>query len=68
LIRHLLEQGITPGVHYLPAHFHSYYRNLKTVCPVASENWRRLLSLPMYPDLTVLEQDRIIEAISDFQP
>jgi perosamine synthetase len=67
LIRHLLEQGITPGVHYLPAHFHPYYRNLKTVCPVASEIWRRIISLPVFPDLTVADQDRIIETIYDFQ-
>lgn len=68
LINYLLEHGITPGVHYLPAHLHPYYRHLKTVCPVASEIWQRIISLPIYPDLTAEDQGKIIEAINNFQP
>ncbi|HBF36343.1 MAG TPA: DegT/DnrJ/EryC1/StrS aminotransferase family protein [Firmicutes bacterium] len=68
MINHLLERGITPGVHYLPAHLHPYYRPLKSICPVASEIWKRLISLPIYPDLSQDDQGKVIEAIRNFKP
>jgi Predicted pyridoxal phosphate-dependent enzyme apparently involved in regulation of cell wall biogenesis len=67
LINHLLEQGITPGVHYLPAHLHPYYRHFKATCPVASEIWQRIISLPIYPDLTVEDQEKVIAAVKNFK-
>ncbi len=67
MINHLLERGITPGVHYFPAHLHPYYRQLKSVCPVASEIWRRIISLPIYPDLSPEEQGKVIDAVRNFK-
>ena len=68
MINHLLDEGITPGVHYLPAHLHPYYRHFKSICPVASEIWKRILSLPIFPDLSHQEQEKVIDAVRKFKP
>ena len=65
----LKEKNISSGVHYLPVHHFSYYRknNLSAFVPVTERVWKTLLTLPLYPDLTYDEQDRVISAIWDFK-
>jgi perosamine synthetase len=64
---HLAAKGIDPGVHYIPSHLHPYYKKkYKAVCPVASQVWRNLATLPNYPDLTMEEQEYIIDVIHSF--
>ena len=61
------EDGILAQVHYIPVHFHPYYReNLGTgegLCPTAEAAYEEILSLPMYPDLTDDEQGFVIEKV-----
>ncbi|BDQ33000.1 UDP-4-amino-4,6-dideoxy-N-acetyl-beta-L-altrosamine transaminase [Pseudodesulfovibrio portus] len=63
----LREDGIFAQVHYIPVHFHPYYReHLGTgegLCPVAEAAYTEILSLPMYPDLTDDEQTYVIEKV-----
>jgi len=66
LIAHLKHRGIAPGVHYYPLHMHPYYASLDAQCPIAEEIWKRILSLPMYPDMTGEEIKRVIEAVITF--
>jgi perosamine synthetase len=66
MIAHLKERGIAPGVHYYPIHLHPYYRHRKSGVPVASRIWERIVSLPIFPDLTADLQERVIEAVSSF--
>ena len=68
LIAHLKKHDIAPGVHYYPIHLHPYYREKSpgTSCPVAEEQWKRIVTLPLYPDLTDAQVDQIIEVILDF--
>lgn len=64
---YLKECAIATGVHYLPLHLHPYYRRLNHASmPVAEAQWTRLLSLPIYPDLTADDQQRVIEAVRAF--
>lgn len=67
LFTYLRDHGIGVNVHYRPVHLHSYYRNnLGTRdgdCPVAESEYRKLLSLPMFPDLTREEQDHVVMTI-----
>jgi len=67
MIRHLKEHNIAPGVHYYPINMHPYYREVKAEVPTANTVWKRVLSLPMYPDLSS-DQDRVIEAVRSFRP
>jgi perosamine synthetase len=66
LIAHLKRRGIAPGVHYFPLHMHPYYVGLNAQCPVAEEIWKRILSLPMFPDLTQAEIERVMDAVIMF--
>lgn len=66
LVKYLTENEIIPGVHYIPSHLHPCYRKLKAVCPVASTVWRTLVTLPLFPDLTLEDQERVIETVKSF--
>lgn len=60
---HLRSSGIGAQVHYLPIHHHPIFEDLgyrRGSCPVAETAYEQLLSLPLYPDLTDAQQERII--------
>ncbi len=70
LYDYLREHQIMAQVHYVPVHLHPYYRRLgwkKGDFPVAETFYEQCLSLPMYPSLTLAEQDYVIETIVHFQ-
>lgn len=66
LISHLKENDIAPGVHYFPCHLHTFYKDFKAEVPVTERIWENLLSLPMYPDLSEDEIDRVIQGVRSF--
>lgn len=47
---HLRKKGINTGVHYKPIHLYRCYGNTPTL-PVAECVWKRILTLPLFPDL-----------------
>ena len=56
-------------VHYIPIHWHPFYQQLgykKESCTVAGEFYERIISLPIYPELTAGEQQKIISIIENF--
>ena len=67
LIARLKEHNIAPGVHYYPIHLHPYYKDRGGRCPNAEVLWKRILSLPCYPDLSEDEQGRVIDAVRGFE-
>ena len=68
LIKHLKDNNIASGVHYYPINLHPYYRNIKATVPVANQVWKRIISLPLFPDLTSEDQNRVIETVHNFKP
>ncbi len=66
-IAHMNEHGVSIGVHYMPVNELSYYADAPQDTPVAHAIWKRIVLLPMFPDMTGDEQDRVIEAIYAFQ-
>ncbi len=66
LIEYLKRKEISPGVHYFPINLYPYYAQMKEMAPRASKLWERILSLPMFPDLTEAQQDYIIETLRSF--
>lgn len=68
LISHLQEVNIATGVHYYPCHLHPCYIHLKAVVPRSLEVWKTILTLPIHPNITEADQDRIIARIKEFQP
>lgn len=62
----LREHNIFAHVHYIPIHTQPYYQDLGFNLgdfPVAEEYYSRAISLPLFPQLTVKEQDYIIETL-----
>lgn len=65
LCSYLQEQGIATGVHYTPIHTYSCYGNRATL-PKAEAVFKRIFSLPMYPDMTEADVQRVIESITAY--
>ena len=57
--------GIGVNVHYIPVHMHPFYEKRfgthKGMCPVAEEAYERIISLPMFPGLSEMQMNYIIE-------
>lgn len=57
--------GVATGVHYAPIHRYRCYGSQPRL-PVAEAEFERLLTLPLFPDLTDGDVDRIVELIRSF--
>ena len=59
---------ILVNVHYIPVHLQPYYRRLgfgPGYCPNVEAYYSRTLTLPLYPDLTEQEQDRVVRSLAN---
>ena len=69
LMRHLAEAGIGTGIHYpVPLHLQKAYEWLGYQAgdfPVTEQVARKIVSLPMFPGLTVEEQSRVVTGVMD---
>lgn len=67
VIASLTEQGIGTSVHFIPLHLHTYYRNTWGVAaedlPVASREFERVISLPIYSAMSDDDVARVIRAV-----
>lgn len=62
------ERGIGVQVNYIPVYWHPAYADAgyqRGMCPNAEAFYAEELSLPLYPDLTDAEVDRVIETLTD---
>ena len=68
-IQELGARNIGTSVHFIPIHVHPYYRDKYGFTPgsfpVAYDNYRRMLSLPLNPGLTDQDVNDVIEAVLD---
>ncbi len=67
LIQHLSSRGIGTSVHFIPLTLHSFWQKqldlTPSTCPIALEEFQRVVSLPLYSKMTSHDADRVIEAI-----
>lgn len=69
LIRYLADRGIAAPFHYVPLHSSPAGIKLGRTpmpCPHTDEFSRTLLRLPLWPDLTDDQVDRVIDAVTSF--
>lgn len=68
-IEELTARGIGTSVHFIPVHMHPYYRDRYGLAagdyPVALDNFRRLVSLPLHPRLADGDVADVVEATYD---
>lgn len=59
-------ENVNCQVHYIPVYYHPYYQQLgyaKGLCPNAERLYERILSIPLYPDLTDADAQSVVHAI-----
>ncbi len=64
----LKKRNIGTGIHFLASHTHAYYRrkdNGKTRLPNTEWNSERIVSLPLFPDMTEDDVGDVIEAVKE---
>lgn len=69
LFEHLRANEIGVQVNYLPVYWHPVYADLgyqRGMCPVAEEYYAQEISLPLFPDLSDADVDRVIDLIRGF--
>ena len=60
-------QGVLVNLHYIPVYRHPYYKRLgfqSGYCMNAEHYFRHALSIPMYPNLTIEQQNAVISAVN----
>ncbi|PIQ96137.1 MAG: erythromycin biosynthesis sensory transduction protein eryC1 [Nitrospinae bacterium CG11_big_fil_rev_8_21_14_0_20_56_8] len=70
LLKHLNDEGIQSGIHYPhPIYAQGVYSHLKipgTDNPFTDRSCKEILSLPMFPEMTGHQIDRVIQTIKHF--
>jgi dTDP-4-amino-4,6-dideoxygalactose transaminase len=69
-IEHLRRQGIQTSIHYPPIHRFSYYQqrfgSLVGCCPLTEQASDRLVTLPLFANMSAEQVDRVIRAVNSF--
>jgi dTDP-4-amino-4,6-dideoxygalactose transaminase len=67
VIEELKARGIGTSVHFIPLHLHSLYQNRfgyrAGQFPNAERHFANAISLPLFPDMTREDVDRVVEAL-----
>ena len=69
LYNFLKDNNIFAQIHYIPTHLMPYYKEFGWKIgdmPIAESYYESCISLPMYPTLTEIEQDFVINKIKEF--
>ncbi len=70
LLAHLRERGVEAQIHYpIPLHMQPAFAHLnlrKGMFPVAERSAEEILSIPMFPELTVEQMNRVAAAVEEF--
>ena len=67
IFRALRAENIGVNVHYIPVHLHPFYRDHygteRGLCPTAEAAYERLVTLPLYAQMTEFDVDDVVTAI-----
>lgn len=63
----LKARGIGTGIHFTATHLHPWYRERWPELALPNSEWNsaRLCSIPLFPDMTLADVDRVVGAIED---
>lgn len=68
-IEQLRAQGIGCSVHWRPLHLHPYYQETfgwkPEHLPVASSQWTRMISLPIFPGMSTDQQECVVNVVQE---
>lgn len=66
LMKFLEGRGISTGIHYIPSHLFSFYKRRGVKLPVTERAYKQILTLPLFPDMTDDQVERVISAIKEW--
>lgn len=66
LNEYLRISGISTGVHYEPIHHYKVFGNKKADVAITEKVWPKLLTLPLYPDMTEDEFEKVVSEMIEF--
>jgi dTDP-4-amino-4,6-dideoxygalactose transaminase len=68
-IAEIRRRGVGCSVHWRPLHLHPYYEQAfgwqPEHLPVASEQWKRIVSLPLFPGMAREEVDYVVRVVKE---
>lgn len=59
-------KGIETGIHYLPVHTLSLYKNQNISLPITETISKQIVTLPLYSSMTKQEVERVIEGVKEY--
>lgn len=62
----LKERGVATGVHYIPNHLQPLFAPYASALPVTEEVGERILTLPLFVEMTDAEQRTVIQTVREF--
>ena len=62
----MMREKIEVGVHYKPVHQMSLYKNNQVKLPVTETIGERIVSIPIHPNLTNSNIEKIIKSVNEF--
>jgi len=69
LVSYLQSRGIGTSVHFIPLHLHAYYRRTYSYqpsdFPVATREFEREISLPIYSGMSDSDVDKVVTAVEE---
>ncbi len=65
LMDYLGKHGVGSGIHYIPSHLFTFYKQRKVHLPVTDQIYDRILTLPLFPDITDAQVDHVIASVKD---
>lgn len=66
LRQHFIDNNIECGVHYYPNHLLTYYGARKGWLPLTEKIYGELLTLPLHPDITIDDMERVISCLGSY--
>jgi perosamine synthetase len=63
LMDHLTRNGVGSGIHYIPSHLFTFYKNARCHLPVTEQIYDEILTLPLFPDITDAQVEKVIKAV-----
>lgn len=73
-IRHCITEGVSAGVHYKPLTHYSQFNATGQpepeydLTPVTNRVWKTLVTLPLYPGLSMHDAEKVIRTVKAFHP
>ena len=68
-IQHMDSRGVATGIHFVPVHRHTYFRNCRAdALPMTDRVCEEVVTLPLHSLMPSRTIDRIIAAVTSFKP